>query len=53
LASSAFYTSSQPNQFSSPNIESAKQQIVAPAFGDENLLPAGDSAEAPADSTGN
>ena len=41
LASSAFYTSSQPNQFSSPNIESAKQQVVAPAFGDtENVLPA-------------
>jgi preprotein translocase subunit SecG len=40
LASSAFYSGSQPNQFSSPNIESAKQQIVAPAFGDtESLLP--------------
>lgn len=34
LASSAFYTSSQPNQFSSPNIETAKQQVVTPAFGD-------------------
>ncbi len=54
LASSAFYTNSQPNQFSSPNIESAKQQVVAPAFGDESLLPAADSPEAtPADSTGN
>lgn len=41
LASSAFYTSSQPNQFSSPNIENAKQQVVAPAFGEtESLLPA-------------
>ncbi|MEN2282643.1 preprotein translocase subunit SecG [Algoriphagus sp. SE2] len=40
LASSAFYSGSQPNQFSSPNIESAKQQVVAPAFGDnESLLP--------------
>jgi len=55
LASSAFYTNSQPNQFSSPNIESAKQQVVAPAFGDESLLPATDNApETPAaDSTGN
>ncbi|MEP1260457.1 preprotein translocase subunit SecG [Algoriphagus sp.] len=41
LASSAFYTDSQSNQFSSPNIDSAKQQVVAPTFGDtENLLPA-------------
>lgn len=43
LASSAFYTGSQPNQFASPNIESAKQQVVAPAFGDtegESVLPA-------------
>ncbi|TDQ19542.1 protein translocase subunit secG [Algoriphagus boseongensis] len=41
LASSAFYTTSQPNQFSSPNIESAKQQVVAPAFGEtENALQA-------------
>jgi preprotein translocase subunit SecG len=55
LASSAFYTNNQPNQFSSPNIESAKQQVVAPAFGDQSLLPATDDAtEAPvADSTGN
>ncbi len=54
LASSAFYTTSQPNQFSSPNIESAKQQIVAPAFGDQSLLPAAESESAPAaDSTGN
>ncbi|MCU0399650.1 MAG: preprotein translocase subunit SecG [Algoriphagus sp.] len=42
LASSAFYTSSQPNQFSSPNIESAKQQVVTPAFGDSTstVIPA-------------
>ncbi|WP_057935776.1 preprotein translocase subunit SecG [Algoriphagus resistens] len=40
LASSAFYTGSQSNQFSSPNIENAKQQVVAPTFGqDESLLP--------------
>ncbi len=41
LASSAFYGGPQSNQFSSPNIENAKQQIVAPSFGeDESLLPA-------------
>jgi preprotein translocase subunit SecG len=41
LASSAFYSGSQSNQFSSPNIENAKQQVVAPTFGeDESLLPA-------------
>lgn len=40
LASSAFYTSPESNQFSSPNIENAKQQVVTPAFGDtESLLP--------------
>ena len=52
LASSAFYTSSQPNQFSSPNIETAKQQVVTPAFGDStsNAIPA---QAAPADSTAN
>jgi preprotein translocase subunit SecG len=53
LASSAFYTTSQPNQFSSPNIESAKQQVVTPAFGEpQNALPA---TETPVegDSTGN
>jgi preprotein translocase subunit SecG len=50
LASSVFFTSSQSNQFSSPNIESAKEQVVAPAFGDtQNALPA--TKAAPADST--
>lgn len=50
LASSVFFTSSQPNQFSSPNIETAKEQAVAPAFGDtQNVLPATDAA--PADTT--
>lgn len=54
LASSAFYSSSQPNQFSSPNIESAKQQVVAPAFGDESLLPAADTVgTSAADTAGN
>lgn len=41
LASSAFINEGQSNQFSSPNIESAKQQVVAPAFGEtESVLPA-------------
>lgn len=45
LVSSAFYTSSQPNQFSSPNIESAKQQVVTPAFeNSESLTPAAETA---------
>lgn len=45
LVSSAFYTSSQPNQFSSPNIESAKQQVVTPAFeNSESLTPAAEQA---------
>jgi preprotein translocase subunit SecG len=50
LVSSAFYSSSQPNQFSSPNIETAKQQGVAPAFGGtESQLPA--SGGTPGDTT--
>jgi preprotein translocase subunit SecG len=52
LATSAFYTDPQSNQFSSPNIENAKQQVVAPAFGEtESLLPA-TTEETPADTTG-
>ncbi len=48
LASSAFYADSQSNQFSSPNIDSAKQQVVAPTFGqDESLLPANTEEAAP------
>jgi preprotein translocase subunit SecG len=48
---SVLFTSGQPNQFSSPNIETAKEQAVAPAFGDtQNALP-GQGAAAPADST--
>ena len=40
LVSSAFYTNPESNQFSSPNIENAKQQVVAPAFGEEeSILP--------------
>jgi preprotein translocase subunit SecG len=48
LATSAFYTDSQSGQFTSPNIENAKQQVVAPAFGDtESLLPATTEEAAP------
>ncbi|MHA7129146.1 preprotein translocase subunit SecG [Algoriphagus namhaensis] len=46
LVSSAFYTAPEANQFSSPNIESAQQQVVTPAFGDsESLLPAATEEE--------
>lgn len=56
LASSAFYHGAQPNQFSSPNIENAKQQVVSPAFGDtesESLLPTETETTTQEDSTGN
>jgi preprotein translocase subunit SecG len=40
LSSSAFYSTSQVDQFTSPNVENARKQIIAPSFGDsENLLP--------------
>jgi len=53
LATSAFYTDPQSNQFSSPNIDNAKQQIVAPAFGEtESVLPTTPEETAP-DSTSN
>lgn len=54
LATSAFNTTGQANQFASPNIESAKQQVVAPAFGDtENALPAQEEAETTDTTAGN
>ncbi|WP_194776910.1 preprotein translocase subunit SecG [Pararhodonellum marinum] len=52
LSSSAFYqTSSGGEDFSSPNIESAKKQIINPSFGgeEESLLPI-PSEEDPQDS---
>lgn len=55
LASSAFFTDPQSNQFQSPNIENAKQQGVTPAFGtqdSESILPAPAESNAP-DTTGN
>ncbi|AFL85930.1 protein translocase subunit secG [Belliella baltica DSM 15883] len=49
LGSSAFYTSSSVDSFSSPNIESAKQQVVMPQFDNsgegESLLPSTPSEE--------
>ncbi|MFC0261742.1 preprotein translocase subunit SecG [Fontibacter flavus] len=46
LTSSAFYSSSSADQFTSPNIESAKKQIINPSFGDvESILPAESTEE--------
>ncbi|NVK49157.1 MAG: preprotein translocase subunit SecG [Cyclobacteriaceae bacterium] len=53
LASSAFYSSPEANQFQSPNIESAKQQVVAPAFGDQETQSILPSEETTPDSTDN
>ncbi|WP_373523055.1 preprotein translocase subunit SecG [Aquiflexum sp.] len=40
LSSSAFYATSESDQISSPNIESARKQVLTPSFGDsESLLP--------------
>lgn len=53
LASSAFYSSPEANQFQSPNIESAKQQVVAPAFGDQETQSILPNEETTPDSTEN
>lgn len=40
LTSAAFYSKENGGDFSSPNVESAKKQIINPTFGDvESLLP--------------
>jgi preprotein translocase subunit SecG len=40
LVSSAFHSTSSPNNFSSPNVENATQQMITPSFDNsENLLP--------------
>ncbi|UJP63565.1 preprotein translocase subunit SecG [Mongoliitalea daihaiensis] len=40
LSSSAFYTTSSGDQFSSPNIENARRQIISPSTdADNSLLP--------------
>ncbi len=53
LGSSAFYPNGETNQFTSPNIENARQQIVAPSFGeDQELLPQNsEENEIPIDTT--
>lgn len=56
LGSSAFYTSSSVDAFTSPNIESAKQQIVMPQFDnsgeEESLLPTTPAEETPTEESG-
>lgn len=40
LSSSAFYSTSEADPINSPNIESARKQVLTPSFGDsESLLP--------------
>lgn len=40
LTSSAFYSTESGGDFSSPNVENARKQILTPSFGDgEGLLP--------------
>jgi len=41
LTSSAFYSQEKSDEFTSPNIENAKKQIINPSFDDaESILPA-------------
>jgi preprotein translocase subunit SecG len=41
LTSAAFYSQENTGEFTSPNIENAKKQIINPSFGDiESILPA-------------
>lgn len=49
LSSSAFYTSSSGDSFTSPNVESAKKQMVAPSFGEdtEGILPLPEAEQVP------
>ncbi|MCH7396362.1 preprotein translocase subunit SecG [Belliella sp. DSM 107340] len=52
LVSSAFYSSSSVDNFTSPNIESAKKQIITPSFdNNESILPSTPAEEAPAEVT--
>ena len=54
LSSSAFYSTVQPGQSTSPNIENARKQIVSPSFGDsESLLPTEGTETLPVDTTKN
>jgi preprotein translocase subunit SecG len=53
LSSSAFYSTSQQTQSTSPNIENARKQVVSPSFGDESLLPTEGAETIPVDTTEN
>ncbi|PSL07876.1 preprotein translocase subunit SecG [Cecembia rubra] len=55
LTSSAFYSKENGGDFSSPNIESAKKQVINPTFGDvESLLPSSsDDSSAQEEGEGN
>jgi preprotein translocase subunit SecG len=54
LSSSAFYSTIQPGQSTSPNIENARKQVVSPSFGDsESILPTEGTEPVPADTTEN
>jgi preprotein translocase subunit SecG len=45
LTSAAFYSKESTGDFSSPNVESARKQILTPSFGDvESLLPSNEEA---------
>ena len=52
LSSSAFFSTIQPGQSSSPNIENARKQVVSPSFGDtESILPTVGTETVPVDTT--
>lgn len=54
LSSSAFFSTIQPGQSTSPNIENARKQVVSPSFGEtESILPTEGTETVPADTTEN
>ncbi|MCH6233066.1 preprotein translocase subunit SecG [Cognataquiflexum rubidum] len=54
LSSSAFFSTIQPGQTTSPNIENARKQVVSPSFGDtESILPTEGTETVPVDTTEN
>lgn len=56
LSSAAFYSTSDSDSFSSPNVDSARKQIISPSFGDgedESLLPIDLGTEEPEDEENN
>lgn len=52
LLSSAFHTTSSPNEFSSPNIDNASKQMITPSFDNESLLPVQEDPSSDSDTTG-